>query len=479
MSWSSLFPRPWVLMAGLVMGAVLAGPARAQTAPSDIGVWSSVMTWPLSATHANLQPDGKVMFFGEFAEGDLPPRRWDPATNAVTTLPFPGYNIFCAGHSYLADGRLLVTGGHIESHVGLPDASLFDAFTSSWIRLPDMNKGRWYPTNTTLANGDVMVLSGEVAGTGDINDLPQRYLAGSRTWRDMTTARLKLPYYPRMFLAPDGRLFFAGPSRGTRWMSTSGTGAWTSGPSSNFGTRTYGPAVILDGRVFLIGGGDPPTDTVETLDLNVSSPTWRYVASMSTPRRQHNATILPDGRVLVTGGSRGSGFDNASTPVLHAEVYDPATNQWTRLASITGYRGYHSTALLLPDGRVLSAGGRRARTAEVFSPPYLFKGARPAVSAAPDTVTPGTAFTVSTPDAGRITRVSLIALGSVTHAFDQHQRLVTLGFTRGTGSLTVTAPPNNNVAPPGYYQLFLVNDAGVPSVGRMVRITTSSGLSRE
>nr|WP_225937245.1 galactose oxidase-like domain-containing protein [Myxococcus sp. RHSTA-1-4] len=255
-------------------------------------------------------------------------------------------------------------------------------------------------------------------------------------------------------------------------MTTSGTGAWSTGPSSNFGTRSYGPAVILDGRVFLVGGGDPPTATVETIDLNVSSPAWRYVASMTTARRQHNAVILPDGRVLVLGGTRGSGFDNSSYPVRHAEVYDPATNRWTRLASNAAYRGYHSTALLLPDGRVLSAGGRKVRTAEVYSPPYLFKGARPVVSSAPGTVAPGTTFTLSTPDAASITRVSLIALGSVTHAFDQHQRLVTLGFTRGTGSLTITAPPNNNVAPPGYYQLFLVNGTGVPSVGRMVRITT-------
>jgi hypothetical protein len=120
---------------------------------------------------------------------------------------------------------------------------------------------------------------------------------------------------------------------------------------------------------------------------------------------------------------------------------------------------------------VLSAGGRNTNTAEVFSPPYLFKGARPTVSSLPDTVAPRTTFTISTPDAGRVTKVTLIALGSVTHAFDQNQRLITLGFTRGSGVLTVNAPTSNNVAPPGYYQLFIVNDAGVPSVGRMVRIT--------
>ncbi|HYI03179.1 galactose oxidase-like domain-containing protein [Hyalangium sp.] len=437
------------------------------------------MAWPLSATHTSLQPDGKVMFFGEFDEGDDPPRRWDPVTNTLSALPTAGYNIFCAGHSYLADGRLLVTGGHIASHVGLNDASLFDPFTGTWSRLPDMNAGRWYPTNVTLPNGDVMVLSGEINGVSDINEIPQRYLAASRTWRTMTSARLDMPYYPRMFLAPNGRLFFAAPWRATRFMDPNGTGSWSSGPSSLFGGRSYGPAVMLDGTVVIIGGGDPPTATVELIDLNVASPTWRYVASMSVRRRQHNATLLPDGTVLVTGGSSGSGFDNAGARVFHAEVWNPVTNRWTRLASNSIYRGYHATALLLPDGRVLSAGGRHARSAEIFSPPYLFKGARPTVSSAPGVVTPGTTFTVGTPEAARIVKVTLIALGSVTHSFDQNQRLITLGFTRGTGSLTITAPPGNTVAPPGYYQLFLVNDLGVPSHGSMVRVSTVAGALQE
>jgi len=467
-----------VLAVGLAGCAALAAPAEAQT-PAEVGQWSSVMSWPISATHTSLQPDGKVMFFGEFDEGDDPPRRWDPVTNTLTALPVAGYNIFCAGHSYLADGRLLVTGGHVASHVGLDDASLFDPFTATWTRLPDMNAGRWYPTNTTLSNGDVMVISGEMNGVSDINEIPQRYLAASRTWRTMTTARLDLPYYPRMFLAPNGKLFFAAPWRGTRFMDPSGTGSWSSGPSSLFGGRSYGPAVMMDGRIVIIGGGDPPTSTVELIDLNAASPAWRYMASMSVRRRQHNGTLLPDGTVLVTGGTSGSGFDNASYPVFHAEVWDPATNRWTRLASNTVYRGYHATALLLPDGRVLSAGGRKVRSAELYSPPYLFKGARPTVSSAPGVVTPGAAFTVGTPDAARITKVTLIALGSVTHSFDQNQRLLTLGFTRGTGSLTITAPPSNIAAPPGYYQLFLVNDLGVPSVGKMVRVSTVSGALPE
>ncbi|PTL80396.1 glyoxal oxidase [Vitiosangium sp. GDMCC 1.1324] len=470
MSMKRFLPRMRGLVVSLAACTMLAAPAEAQT-PADVGQWSSVMTWPVSATHTHLQPDGRVMFFGEFSEGDDPPRLWNPSTNALSSLPLPGYNIFCSGHSYLADGRLLVTGGHIESHVGLPDASLYNPFTSSWSHLPNMNKGRWYPTNTTLSNGDVMVLSGEVNGTGDMNLLPQRWLAASGSWKDMTTAQLKLPYYPRMFLLPNGKLFYAGPQRGTRFMDPNGTGSWTSGPLSNFGTRSYGPAVFLDGKVTLIGGGDPPTATVEQIDFTVASPTWRYMASMSTPRRQHNAVILPDGTVLVVGGSSGSGFDNHDTPVLQAEVWNPATNQWKRLASQRIYRGYHSTAVLLPDGRVVSGGGRKEHTAEVYSPPYLFKGARPTIGSAPGVVAPGTSFFVATPDASRVTKVTLIAIGSVTHAFDQNQRLLTLGFTRTSNGITLTAPASNNLAPPGYYMLFLVNDAGVPSIGQMVRIS--------
>ena len=469
MSMRRILPRSHVLVLWLVGCMALTLPARAQTS-ADVGQWSGVMSWPLSATHAHLLPTGRVMFFGEFAQGDTPPRLWDPTTHTVSSLPFPGYNLFCAGHSFLADGRLLVTGGHIESHVGLEDASIFDPVGSRWIRLPDMNDGRWYPTNITLANGDVLVISGETVGSGIMNEIPQRFLASTNTWRTMTSARLKLPYYPRMFLAPNGRLFLAGPQRLGRFLDTRGTGTWLTGPYSNYGTRSYGPAVLLDGKVLLIGGGDPPTATVEQIDLNVATPAWRYVAPMSTARRQHNATILPDGTVLVLGGSAGSGFDNKAAPVLTPEVYDPVTNRWTRLARGNVYRGYHSTAVLLPDGRVLSAGGRNTNNAEVFSPPYLFKGARPTVSSVPDVVTPRTTFSIATPDAGRVTKVTLIALNSVTHSFDQNQRLITLGFTRGSGVLTVTAPANNNVAPPGYYQLFLVNDAGVPSIGRMVRI---------
>jgi hypothetical protein len=193
---------------------------------------------------------------------------------------------------------------------------------------------------------------------------------------------------------------------------------------------------------------------------------------MSIARRQLNLTILADGKLLASGGSGGFGFDNQNSPVCPTEMWDPATGKWTTMDSITVYRGYHSTALLLPDGRVLSAGGEQTgASAEIYSPPYLFKGARPTITSAPSSVKYGQVFLVTTPDAANISQVTWIRLSSVTHSFNQNQRLNHLQFTQATGGLNITAPANGNIAPPGYYMLFLVNSNGVPSVASIIQTT--------
>ena len=198
---------------------------------------------------------------------------------------------------------------------------------------------------------------------------------------------------------------------------------------------------------------------------------------MTYARRQNNGTLLPDGTVLVTGGSSGSGFDNSSSPVYAAELWNPSNGAWTTLASASVYRGYHSTAVLLPDGRVLNAGGNKttgSTTYQVFSPPYLFKGVRPTITSAPASAAYGSTFFVQTLDAASITKVTLIRLPSVTHAFDANQRLNYLPFTPAVGGLNLTAPPSANVAPPGHYMLFLVNGSGVPSVAAILVLGTSA-----
>lgn len=453
----------------LVFAAGLGEQAHAQA--NVVGQWSSLSSWPDRAVHATLLPDGRVMFVSYYSES-LRPHIWDPKTNTFTaTAPAP-YELFCAGHTLLSDGRVFIAGGHIADFVGFNRAVIYDPSANAYTPLPNMNKGRWYPSTTVLGNGDVLVTSGDVNGSSHTNALPQVYQIATNTWRSLTSAQLVLPLYPLMFVAPNGKVFYAGNSSQSRYLDTTGTGSWTSVANTRFSSRDYGPGVMYDsGKVLIIGGDDPPTATAETIDLTGNAPAWTFTGSMHFPRRQHNAVIMPDGKVFIVGGSKGSGFDNASAPVLPTEVWDPATGKFTVMASISKYRGYHSIALLLSDGRVLSAGGNvGGANAQVFSPPYLFAGPRPAVVSAPREATLGQAIFIGTPDAVAIRQVTLLRTGSVTHTFDENQRFLRLQFTQAANGLNVTLPANGNLAPPGYYMLFLLNAAGVPSVAAIIQI---------
>jgi hypothetical protein len=177
----------------------------------------------------------------------------------------------------------------------------------------------------------------------------------------------------------------------------------------------------------------------------------------------------------VNGGTSAAGFDNPAGAVFAAELWNPTTETWTTLASALIPRLYHSAALLLPDGRVLTTGGNNKPQTEVFEPPYLFKGPRPTITAAPPTVTYGEAFFVETPDAASVTQVTWVRLSSVTHAFNMNQRINRLAFAPAPGGLTVTAPPDANLAPPGHYMLFLLNSNGVPSVAKIIQLSLSAG----
>lgn len=334
--------------------------ATAKAGPEIEGQWELLPTpLPYFPVHTNLLPTGKIMIWpGDGTSGD-DPRIWDPKNPNASTIKLAkaGYDLFCVGHTFLSDGRLLVTGGHISNFVGLPNASIYNYLTDTWTRLPNMNAGRWYPTNTVLANGDVLTISGDIDTTIGTNPLPQVFEVSTGTWRDLTGAQMQIDDYPRMFLAPNGKVFYATASAVTRYLDTSGTGAWSTVATRTDGYRSYGSAVMYaPGKILVMGGGSqPPKNTAEVIDLNVASPKWRAVNSMQYARRHHNATLLPDGTVLVTGGTSAPGFNDASGRVDAAELWDPGTEQWTTLASSSGVpRVYHSTALLLPDGRSLA-----------------------------------------------------------------------------------------------------------------------------
>lgn len=448
-------------------------PAVAQV--NVTGQWSALETWPFRPIHSHLLPTGKVLFWSYYNEA-LTPQLWDPQSDSVTPAANIGYSIFCSGHSFLADGSLLVTGGHIADYVGYAKASIYNPFTNSWTATPDMNGGRWYPTNTTLPSGDVLVTSGDLDSNTNVNTLPEVYQAASGTWRDLTTAQLALALYPRSFVAPSGQVFDAGPEPTSRYLDTSGTGKWTTVATQNFTPwRDYGSAVMYDsGKILAVGGADPPTATAEIIDLNAATPKWTSTGSMSIARRQHNATVLPDGTVLVTGGSSGSGFDNSATPVNTSEIWDPKTGAFTVMPGQAVYRGYHSFAMLLPDARVVAGGGNvGGPNAQVYSPPYLFKGARPTYTNAPGAIGYGGSFNVSSPDAASITDVTLIRNGSVTHSFNADQRLMHLAFTKTATGVQISSPANANLAPPGYYMLFLLAN-GIPSVANIVQVSPTA-----
>ncbi|HKD82716.1 MAG TPA: carboxypeptidase regulatory-like domain-containing protein [Candidatus Angelobacter sp.] len=426
--------------------------------------------------HTSLLPDGRVFFVSYYNES-LTPHIWDPGTNTFTTTASSSYALFCAGHTQLADGTIFIVGGHIADFTGFPHSVIYDSGKNTFSAQPDMNTGRWYPTATELPNGDVLVVSGDINSNTNVDTLPQVFQMSTHTWRNLTTAQLALPLYPNMLLAPNGMVFNAGPSVQSRYLSTSGTGAWSNVAVHVFGgTRDYGPAVMYDtGKVLVVGGDDPPTATAETIDLTAATPAWKSTGSMHSARRQHNAVILPDGKVFIVGGSSGSGFDNSSAPVAPTEMWNPATGTFTVMASIATYRGYHSTALLLPDGRVLSAGGNvGGPNAQLFSPPYLFAGARPSIASAPTSASYGQTVFIGSPDAASISQVTFLRAGSVTHTNDMSARFMHLTFTKTSTGLNVTMPANANLAPPGFYLLFILNGSGVPSVGSIVQMSTTA-----
>ncbi|HVG28205.1 MAG TPA: galactose oxidase-like domain-containing protein [Pyrinomonadaceae bacterium] len=465
--------------------------ARAfQGDPSVVGQWSATLDLGVVTIHTHLLPTGKVLFWsrqqngGGDALGFSQTYTFDPVTNSFLAFPFNSTtNLFCSGHSFLPDGRLLVAGGHQGAdNFGEPHTNIFDPATNTWTRAQDMNAGRWYPTTCPLGTGEALVVSGTIQPSV-LNTLPQVFQPGSGTWRSLTSAQQGLQLYPWMLLAPNGRVFNSGPDQFTRYLATSGTGAWSDGPTSNGGFRDYGSSVMYDDGKVLIAGGGAPTNTAEVVNISRETPAWRFVGSMAFTRRQMNATLLPDGHVLVTGGTSGGNFSNAIGSVFAAEDWNPSTETWTTLASMAERRLYHSTAILLPDGRVMVGGGgfpasdngdSNHTTIQYFSPPYLFRGARPSITSAPASAGGGEQIFVGTPNASSISKVTLVRLSSVTHSFNQNQHINVLSFRQAAGGLNVSLPRSGTLCPPGHYMLFLVNSSGVPSVASIIQVTSAA-----
>jgi hypothetical protein len=470
-----------------------AAAAAVADAAQDVGQWGPVVDWPVVGVHVALLPNGKVLAYdsvGDNATETYPVHDhtratvWDPATGTQTPVTVDtGFNIFCSGLAHLADGRMFMAGGNKDSQLnGIVQTHLFDPGTNLWSLGPNMAAGRWYPTVTPLNNGEMLITSGRV------NTPEVRTLAGGL--RALSTASLSLPLYPWMDVAPNGQAFYSGPDQTLRALDTSGTGTWQTLGQRDTINRDYGGHALFNLGKMLVAGGGPSTKDARVVDLNGATPQVSTTAPMAYGRRQHNLTVLADGTVLATGGnSSGAGLVDLNAGVYPAEQWNPATGQWRTLAAMQITRQYHSTALLLPDGRVLSSGGGicgtcdqvgyLAKNAEIFSPPYLFQAdgtlaPRPGIDAAPASTSYGVAMDIATGNPASIGKVALVRLGAVTHSDNMEQRYIPLSFTAGATSISAIAPANANVAPPGPYMLFIIDANGVPSVARMVSVQGDS-----
>ncbi len=537
--------------------AGLGSAADLSAADADVdGQWSPPFDIPVMAIHAALLPTGKVLWFSyptnpNPAQGGGPtvPNTamawlWDPAAGTGPAAfkrvdppidPRTGKpaNIWCAGQMFLADGRVLVTGGNAaypdpsapvgqKDFKGLDKVYTFNPYNETWTVQPDMNHGRWYPSQVLLPDGRAVILDGyDETGGGPDSRNPEIELftpaadgnPDAQGTTTLVTTRDDGPdtgpgppfigggLYPHLAVMPSGRTMVFGPNGDDSWWFTHG-GSFDWGETNTvphkhlWGTGVLEPSAdpaAPSERVMLIGGSDPifaapdpdytATNRVETLDETPDFEDWQPASSLQIARSHQNTVLLPDGSMVTVGGGVGrdtTGNQWAGTDgQKQVELWDPVAKTWTLGAAQAELRTYHSTALLLPDARVVSAGddyngGISQDTAEIYEPPYLHTGTpRPTLTSAPASALLNQNFQVQTPDA-LVDRAVLIAPGATTHANDMSQRYVPLQIVSHVGDdLTLKAPSSGNVAPPGYYMLFLLK-AGVPSVAKFIRLDANA-----
>ena len=477
--------------------------------------WELLTNSPIFIVHGALLPNGRVLVFSGAVESShypLEARIWNPATKLMTApvIPLPE-DLFCSGHTFLPDGRLLIIGGDSHAHPPgvvhaaqqnnhcyffTPDPGNPD--TGSFSRTGDMAHFRWYPTALRLADGRVLAFSGSSPLAEEVE-----VFDGVGTWNAISGANRAFgELYPGMHLLPSGEIFNSrtgwGEASGTQTAYLTLTGAmsgnWTNYGQQQFYDRQEGMSLLMIDttvspprtRLFVFGGGVSGIATAknnqsaEVIEFNggIAGSSWKRLKDMNFARTNVNAVVLPNGKILIIGG-HSNGQKWSPTPTLPTEIYDPETDTYTTTATLNFPRQYHSVCVLLPDGRVFSAGGVAPgtpdpdqHTMELYTPGYLTGASQPTVTNVSATITFGDAFIIDTPQAAEIESVVLLAPISVTHHTDSGQRYIKLPIqSRTANTLESLAPANGNIAPPGIYMLFIVKNNGVPSEGRFVQVT--------
>ena len=505
------------LLGGLT-GSTRVNAQAVSTDPLVVGRWSSPFVIPVVGVTAVLLHTGKVMFWSYDPVNYHNPKKgndgvgyiWNPATRTGYNIP-PPENIWCAGHTILSDGRVYVAGGNLR----YPDGNAppgqsdwqgtltnytFNPLQEIWAKQPDMLRGRWYPTVTKLADNRVVITSGtDETGSNAITNVVEVFTPDPNIngIGRINAVGYHNPsgLYPLQFLLPSGQMLEAGPSADSSFQLNPATWNWSGLPrmmSDHYylGTgASYTDASVTPNRqLVMVAGGynynpplvNAPVAVNEWLDGFNPAMGWRPYPQFQTARHNHNTVMLPDGAMLTVGGNRGVyGYEE---PELSAELYskpagDP-TGTWNKVAPHTIQAAYHSTAILLPDATVLlsqddmdsSAAAAFQHKAQVYSPPYLFRGAQPVITSAPASARYGQSFNVLT-NRSAMAGAVLVAPAATTHGNDMHQRVIKLQAQQLSNGLNVAVPASSALVPPGHYMLFVLDSAGIPSVARFVHIS--------
>jgi hypothetical protein len=476
-------------------GGASAASSPVTPGPEPNGAWSPLLNWPLVAIHSTLLYTGNVLVWDGWQQPE-PSQEWNPTSGTFSNAINSPDSIFCGAMNQLPDGRILVAGGYGElstGNLGIVDTDIYDPATGTWTRVADMHSPRWYESMTELANGQDVVVSGKTTDFNSWADTPEVYDPTANTWTllsNVNTSQIHELEYPSSYLLPNGNVFVLGPQEDKSFELNVPNQTWTQVGGSS-GVVNGGSVMYQPGKILYAGGAaslsSPSTSNsnAAVIDTTSANPQWTPVPSMNYPRAFENLQMLADGTVLVVGGEPQTGVaggqGEVSNGVLPSEIWDPSTQKFTTVASMAATRGYHTSTMLLPDGRVLVAGSGHASpgepgqySAQIYSPPYLFAGPRPTISSAPTSATYSSNITISTPDAAQVKSVNLVDLGTSTHQMDFSQHFVPLSFTAGSGSLSVQMPASGNYAPPGYYMLFIVSNSGVPSVASFINVSSST-----
>ena len=371
--------------------------------------------------------------------------------------------------------------------LAVPWVKRFAWATDSWQQLADLQHGlgRWYPGMTRLADGSFLVMGGGQCCNAARTDTAERFDLVTQTW-SYTGSMLNPAEFPPSALLYTGEVLITwsppqiyNPATG-QWRLT---GNFNQPNRSWPGHSDHSIVVLEDGRVLAIGVlKGPNNNTVMGEIYDPSTETWSLTSNSGLVRLQTEVVQLPDGRVFVGGGETETTpppVPNSLGIVKWTDLYDPATNSWRRMADMNWFREYHAVTLLIPDGRVVTTGGTRIKfqvgptsnDIEAFSPPYLFRGVRPQItSVSTTTPTRGGQLSLGIAPDTQITSVVLLGMQTTTHWVDGGiPRRLVLPFQQSNSTVTATLPTDPNALPLGHYMVFAMVD-DIPSEGEIVQI---------